>query len=141
MKFVSLLSVIILFFIFGCAVNSSTGLITVENRTTTTLTSVTVGQTIIELMILPGQKADYYYNTLSGQLYTLGVPVSNSYYFDLNANSSKDTGEGMGEVHFSFKPNYWVKIFAFTTNSGNFINVSVAKQDGSLSSYKEYIDY
>ncbi len=143
MKKIITLSPALLLFAFlinSCSVNSTTGLITIENRTNSFLTNVRVGDTLVALSLAPGAKYDYYYyQTIQGKLTTFGVAINDDVFFDLNGNGQKDPGEAMSEVTFRFKPNYWIKISANTYQTIDYIDVSVSKQDGAVSSYSDYI--
>jgi hypothetical protein len=143
-KFLLILDFILCILLTGCMVNTNTGLITIENRTNTALQNVYVGNYLVSLYLAPGCKSEfYYYGTISGLLSTSGVNIDNSAYFDLNGNSLKDQGEGIGEVNFSFKTSYWVRIYGYySSNAGkNMIGMSINKQDGTISGYRQYIDY
>ena len=115
-------SITLLFLLLaGCTVNSTTGKITISNRTNNALTNIKIGNTLLSSYVAPGASYDYwYYNDITGKLALSGVDHLDAAGKDPN-NDNTDTG--FDELDYTFKVNHWVNITTNIINTDNFTNV------------------
>lgn len=86
----------------GCAVNSTTGKITIVNRSTTSVSNIKIGSTILALAVGPGQSVDYFFTSaLSGALTATGAKTGFAY---------DETNDVERDGTFTFKLNNWYSI-------------------------------
>lgn len=83
--------ILIIIFLFNCAINEKTGLITITNLTGNDFSNIKIGDTVLSAYISKGIKVDYwYFNNLFGKLTGSGI-VKVIYINDSNTtNTSYD---------------------------------------------------
>ena len=115
-KYIYIIAIILLLILFSCTVNDSTGLIKIENYTYLDLKNVKIGNTSIAWYVAGGGYANYwYYQTISGELTTEGIPVHPQYE----------------DVSFKLEPGYYVYIIAKYMDDGSEYVIIQAEEHGS----------
>lgn len=146
-KFFTLIFAVI-FLLFTCAVNQTTGLISITHNGSSNASNIKVGDTVLTYSIASGAKYDYWYynNILSGKLSAEGIDYFfiADYYDDANGSThyTEDTA-------CSFKPNYEYKIEIISTAIGSYFSYSLVNilivnpgyKSGGNAKDSDYIHY
>jgi hypothetical protein len=103
----------------GCTVNKSMGLIQVTNYTAKTITSISIGSSLIAVNVGPGTTVDYwFFGDIKGKLTSTGdIPINDS----------------QTNINWDLKTNYWISISAKNSSDGISISLTYSKNGSRYS--------